>query len=241
MKKEYQDKIDEYLLHRMSDEERKEFEKELDGDKELQEQLEFAEDVQQVMKSRNEKLSKMKGWKNDHIRRDEIKAASAMKHISGLRITYWLSGIAAIFIVGIFVFTTYRLPVNDSRHDRFSHYSKDNVLFERANGDNMVAYEPLEEKDDNQTLAMLEKDEEKIRLKLMLLYRDLNSRGESQFAIDEELNVQYDSLLCLKWEKTQVLIRLKRYEEAMMLLDEIRHSNNKYMEKADSLYHLLKK
>ena len=240
MKKEYQDKIDEYLLGRMSDEERKEFEKELVSDKELREQLEFTEDVRQVMKSRNEKLAKMKEWRSDYTRRDDIKAASAIKHKSRLRIIYWFSGIAAIFIVGVFVFTTYRLPVNDSRHDRFSHYSKNKVLYERANDDNLAAIKPLEEADDNKTLAMLEKNEEKIDLKIMLLYRDINSRGDSQFAI-EELNVQYDSLFCLKLEKVQVLIRLKRYEEAMRLLDEIRHSNNKYMEKADSLYHLLQK
>lgn len=238
MKKEYQDKIDEYLLHRMSDDERKEFEKDADDDKELQEQLEFTENVQQVMKSRNEKLSKMKGWENDHTRREDVQATSAIKHKSRLRIIYWFSGVAAFFIVGVFVFTTYRLPENNSFYDRYSHNSKNKVLYERGNDENLAAIKLIEERDDNQMLAMLEKNEERINLKIMLLNRDKYSRGDSQFAVEEELNVQYDSLLSLKWAKVPILIRLKRYEEAMRLLDEIRHSKSKYKERADSLYRL---
>ncbi len=66
MKIDYQDRIDEYLLHRMSEEERLAFEKEVNSDKELQEQLSFTEDIQQVLKSRNEKLTKMAEWQNDY-------------------------------------------------------------------------------------------------------------------------------------------------------------------------------
>lgn len=240
MKKEYQDHIDDFLLGKMSDEERQAFEEEVKSDKELQEQLEFTKDVQHVMKSRNEKLAKIKEWENNQTRKNGIKATSAIKHKSRLRIIYWLSGIAAIFIGGVFVFTTYRLPDNNSFDNRYSHYSKNNVSSRRANHNKLGAIKPLEEADDNQTLAMLEKNEEIINLKIMLYHRDRNSRGDSQFSI-EDLHVQYDSLLSLKWEKVPVLIRLKRYEEALTILDEIRHSNNKYTEKADSLYHQLQK
>ena len=41
MKKEFQDRIDNYLLHRMTEEQRKAFEQELLTDEELRDQLEF--------------------------------------------------------------------------------------------------------------------------------------------------------------------------------------------------------
>ena len=56
MKKAYQDKIDDYLLDRMTKEERHAFEKEIENNDELQEQLEFTEKVQRAMKNKDEKL-----------------------------------------------------------------------------------------------------------------------------------------------------------------------------------------
>ena len=220
MKKEYQDHIDDFLLGRMSDEEQRAFETEVKNDMELQEQLRFTEDVQHVMKSRNEKLSKMKEWENDYTRRNAINADSAMKHISGLRITYWFSGIAVLLIVGVFVFTTYKLPFRDAE-------------------ERMMAEKPLYEKDYGKMLALLEKDEEDIKFKMMLLDRDKDTRGEKRENIEDMLKKLSDELQHLQWEKVQVLIGLKRYEEAMILLDEMRHSGSKYKEQADSLYHLL--
>lgn len=62
MKIKYQDRIDAYLMHRMPDEECLAFEKEIDSNKELLEQLSFTQNVQQALKSRNDKLAKLKEW-----------------------------------------------------------------------------------------------------------------------------------------------------------------------------------
>ena len=56
MRKAYQDRIDDYLLDRMTKEERHAFEKEIENNDELQEQLEFTEKVQRAIKSKDEKM-----------------------------------------------------------------------------------------------------------------------------------------------------------------------------------------
>ena len=62
MKIGIQDRIDNYLMHRMSDEERLAFESEVKKNIELQEQLSFTEIVRQALNSRNDKLAKMREW-----------------------------------------------------------------------------------------------------------------------------------------------------------------------------------
>ena len=56
MRKAYQDRIDNYLLDRMTKEERHAFEKEIEYNDELQEQLEFTEKVQRAMNRKDEKM-----------------------------------------------------------------------------------------------------------------------------------------------------------------------------------------
>ena len=128
MKIEFQDRIDDYLLNRMSDEERQAFESEVADDAELREQLAFAESVQHTVKSRNDKLAAMEKWADDYQWKDEpLVAASAAeyrptgtgysycpapprmeekvaKRTPTRRILYWVSGIAAVFVVGFFLF-----------------------------------------------------------------------------------------------------------------------------------------
>ena len=132
MKIEFQDRIDDYLLNRMSDEERKSFELDTATDTELNDQLHFTETVQQATKSRNEKLAAMEEWNDDYVWEDErVAAASAVEyHATGngydycpeptmesrrvsisspfKKMLYWVSGIAAVSIVGVFVFNLYR-------------------------------------------------------------------------------------------------------------------------------------
>lgn len=241
MKIEFQDHIDDYLQGRMSEEERQAFEKDVESDNELREQLAFTEDVQHVMKSRNDKFCRMKEWENENMHRDKKNASSAMKHVSGLRIAYWFSGIAAILIVGVFVFTTYKFPENESTYNMISQSDKDDVSFGRIEGNYQAAESSLNNKDYTKTLAMLEKKEADIKFERMLLMRELDTRGESRENIEDKLKLLSVKLQRLQFEKAQVLIELNRHEEAMILLDEIRHSESEYKEQADSLYHLLQK
>ena len=140
MKIEFQDRIDDYLLDRLSDEERKSFESDAAEDAELKEQLQFTETVQQATKSRNEKLAAMKEWKDDYVWEDDrVAAASAAEcrqtgsgynncptpTIGSRKVgssslfkktLYWASGIAAVFVVGFFLVQNLYLTNSPMEH-----------------------------------------------------------------------------------------------------------------------------
>lgn len=87
----FQDRIDEYLLHgdTMSEEDKAQFLKEIEEDEEKREQYEFTKNVKQAMVSRGEKLKAMTEFQKE------------IKH--GRRKSWlWISSIAAILVVGFF-------------------------------------------------------------------------------------------------------------------------------------------
>lgn len=89
---DFQDRIDEYLLHgnNMSEEAKAQFEKEIEEDAEKREQYEFTKRVKQAMESRGEKLKAMAAFEK------------GMNRHHGKRIWMWVSGMAAALIVGFF-------------------------------------------------------------------------------------------------------------------------------------------
>ena len=106
MDNNFQDRIDEYLLHEdtMSEEAKAQFLKEIEEDVEKRELYEFTKDVKQAMISRGEKLKAMTEFQKE------------IKH--GRRKSWlWISSIAAILIVGYFA-------INPLLVETFSH---DNV------------------------------------------------------------------------------------------------------------------
>ena len=267
MKIEFQDRIDDYLLDRMSDEERKKFESDAAEDAELKEQLQFTETVQQAIKSRNEKLAAMEEWKNDYVwENDSVAAASAAEdrptgsgeycstpHVESKQVRtsftfkkmlYWVSGIAAIFIVGIYILNLNSLSSPEIAMETMScpndsQSKNDNVSFKGRSQDvDIVSL--LAMGDYSKALALIEKDEADIRTILILNDRDLHSRGEKR----EEALIEKDSLetnlVRVLYLKAQALIGLDRTDEARVVLDEIRQSKSEYGIKADSLYHLLR-
>ena len=87
----FQDRIDEYLLHceTMSEEDKAQFLKEIEEDAEKKEQYEFTKNVKQAMVSRGEKLKAMTEFQKE------------IKH--GRRKSWlWISSIAAILVIGFF-------------------------------------------------------------------------------------------------------------------------------------------
>ena len=87
----FQDRIDEYLLHgeTMSEEDKTQFLKEIEEDEEKRELYEFTKNVKQAMVSRGEKLKAMTEFQKE------------IKH--GRRKSWlWISSIAAILVIGIF-------------------------------------------------------------------------------------------------------------------------------------------
>ena len=104
MDNNFQDRIDEYLLHgdAMSEEAKAQFLKEIEEDEEKRELYEFTKNVKQAMISRGEKLKAMTEFQK------EIK--------NGRRKTWlWISSIAAILVVGFFAINP--LLVETSSHD----------------------------------------------------------------------------------------------------------------------------
>ena len=273
MKIEFQDRIDEYLLDRMSDEERKSFESDAVEDAELKEQLQFTETVQQATKSRNEKLAAMEEWKDDYMWEDErVTAASAVEyHVTGSgydycpeptmesrrvatsspfkKMLYWVSGIAAVFIVGVFVFNLYRpsshelssseIAMETASRPTEAPGKNGNISF-RGRSQNMDIESQLAMGDYSKALARLEKDEADIRADLMLIDRELHSRGEGRENVMNDKDSLETNLVRVLYLKAQALIGLDRKDEARVVLDEIRHSKSDYGIKADSLYLLLR-
>ena len=267
MKIEFQDRIDDYLLDRMSDEERRSFESDTVEDAELKEQLQFTEAVQQATKSRSEKLAAMEEWKDDYVwEDDEVAAVSSTEYRATgngydycptpsmesrqvaksspfKKMLYWVSGIAAIFIIGVFVFNRYNTTSQEESIGTASRPTDD----ANKNGDvpfmgrkDMDIESQLAKGNYSKALARIEKDEADIRSDLLLLERELHSRGESREDAMTEKDALEMKLVRLQYLKAQALIGLERKDEALVVLDDIRHSTSDYGLKADSLYHLLR-
>ena len=91
MDNNFQDRIDEYLLHEdtMSEEAKAQFLKEIEEDTEKKEQYEFTKNVKEALKSRGDKLKAMTEFQK------------GIKH--GRRKSWlWISSIAAILVIGFF-------------------------------------------------------------------------------------------------------------------------------------------
>ena len=104
MDNNFQDRIDEYLLHceTMSEEDKAQFLKEIEEDAEKKEQYEFTKNVKQAIVSRGEKLKAMTEFQKELKR-------------SNRKTWLWISSIAAILVVGFFVINP--LLVETSSHD----------------------------------------------------------------------------------------------------------------------------
>ena len=88
----FQDRIDEYLLHgeTMSEEDKAQFLKEIEDDVEKKEQYEFTKNVKQAMVSREEKLKAMTEFQKE------------MKSHHHRKTWLWISSIAAVLVIGFF-------------------------------------------------------------------------------------------------------------------------------------------
>ncbi len=104
MRLEYQDDIDKYLLGRMSDEDCALFEAKCAENPELKEQLEHTQDVKAVISERSKMLAKIQEWDDKYDANEKV-ASNKVTWI------YWLSGIAAVLVIGFFLYPVIR-PLN---------------------------------------------------------------------------------------------------------------------------------
>lgn len=120
MDNNFQDRIDEYLLHgdTMSEEAKAQFLKEIEENTEKKEQYEFTKNVKEALKSRGDKLKAMAEFQKENEAQDEkrMRACSCpcpeYKETEDIKIVghksnfrkklVWFSGIAAVLVIGFF-------------------------------------------------------------------------------------------------------------------------------------------
>ena len=127
-KNNFQDRIDEYLLHgnNMSEEDKAQFLKEIEEDEEKRELYEFTKNVKQAMVSRGEKLKAMTEFQKEMKR-------------SNRKSWLWISSIAAILVVGFFAINP--LLVETSSHDNMR--GDENDVFEMTAPADSVATDSI--------------------------------------------------------------------------------------------------
>lgn len=256
MKQEYQDHIDDYLLNRMTDEQRQAFEREVAKGEELKEQFDFTNNVMAATKSRNEKLRKMEAWEDDYQWQHERRVAVAQYRPTGSgyesasermvtrgvqkqsnrKWIYWVSGIAALFVVGFFLTQTMLVSRSPKMVKQQGAFGSDYTETFRG-GTSFSEIEELIEKR-NFTEALTQIEQKRIYL---------DKETEELSTISDAERREYDALLIknkqddLKWLKIYALIGLDRKAEAIMLLEEMRNTDGTYRMAADSLYKAIKK
>ena len=131
MDNNFQDRIDEYLLHEdtMSEEAKAQFLKEIEENTEKKKQYEFTKNVKQAMVSRGKKLKAMTEFQKENETQDEKRMTACscpeyrqtedikiVGHKSNFRKKLvWFSGIAAVLVIGFFAINP--LLVEKSSHD----------------------------------------------------------------------------------------------------------------------------
>ena len=92
MDNNFQDRIDEYLLHEdtMSEEAKAQFLKEIEENTEKKKQYEFTKNVKEALKSRGDKLKAMTEFQKE------------MKSHHNRKTWLWISSIAAVLVIGFF-------------------------------------------------------------------------------------------------------------------------------------------
>lgn len=218
MKQELQDRVDDYMLNRLSDKERQAFEKEVNNDPELKDQLEFSKKVQQGIKGRNEKLVAMREWD---------KPSAPVR-----RVIYWASGVAAVFIAGLFVLnirSNYLIREKEEIVLSSASSSKDHgaVLYDER-FPSIEAYEGYEG---------IRGDVRYLEIEALL---DDEQYEEALAEIEkEESKLNASDTYELSWLKAKAFVGLGRKEEALELLDVLRQTECEYKQEADSLYHVI--
>jgi len=252
MNNDYQDKIDRYLLGKMSEAELLDFEKDIINDKDLKEQFEFTKNVKEVIAGRNRRLTLINEWKEAYEAKNNteednrpsesgdeysIKPNKEIKlepRNKTRRYLYWVSGIAAIFIVGFFMIS----PIVFGNGESSDYPIYVNVSSLRSTEDNSGIAKMINEGKYDSALEQIKEKDNKLEFDILQTEKDKDKMdGEEYIYLKEVHEIQKDELNLLK---VNALLGLKRTEEAMSLLDEMRQRESKFKAQADSLYYLYK-
>ena len=229
MKQEYQDRIDLYVTGRMTEEERMAFEEDMSKDTELKEQVEFTLSVSKSLKSRNDKLEKMKGFKKDYEENSDKHETPTVPVRNKLKFFYWASSIAAVLVVGFFIMKSI-----NTTPDGMVFPIELEVKNSRGGNDNINEIKQLiENKKCDEALTEIEKRWKEINNEIDKVKIDQTiSEEEKDYTID----CMNSDLESINYLKAHALLRLGKIDEAKSLLDDIRNKEGAYNEKAESLY-----
>lgn len=230
MKQEYQDIIDSYLLSRMTKEEMTAFENQIEQDFELKEQYEYTKNVRLAISSRNEKSKLLADWEKQYKKEKSSNKNKIIK-FSSKKIYYWVSGVAALLVVGFFVFNN-----NELTEDSNLMISQNHVIVRSdSNYDSII--KELENKEYSNALSLIESEEKRLHTE------DLEVNNPSQIIDEEELLYKKEVIGLrtheLLWLKIQALIGLGKKEDAISNLEILRSSEGVLKNQADSLYNIL--
>lgn len=219
-----QDRVDRYLLNRMSEAERAEFEQQMRDDKELREQVNFTRIVKTELADRA-RLEEMMQRCDDRRRR---------QHTLRRRKIVWLTtslSAAAVVALGVF----------------FSWNGNDRVVPVVSTAGSEIAFRGSNVPADVATLINSGKYEEALAtvdsLKTVLDKYNAEIAADTCIADDERqyrLTESTKEADRLDWLRANALIGLGKTDEAAAILLRLRSGQSEYSLQADSLYNLIK-
>lgn len=247
MKVEHQDKIDRYVMKRMTEAELSAFERELAEDDELKEQVQFTQSVRDVIKSRQEKIERMMHWQDEEefLNRNIANSESAADSYSeqyyedekntvtkkgSNRLILWTSSIAAILIAGFFFFNNN--SATDSLEETLIHTPT--TIFRGA--DNNGILDLVKDKEYGKALLSVSNEKQVIEKERDILLLDSTLSAE-----EKEYNIMLldTKLHEMLWLEANILIHLDRKKDAIKILDKLCKGNGEYKQLADSLLNVI--
>ncbi len=220
-----QDRVDRYLLNRMSEAERAEFEQQMRDDKELREQVNFTRIVKTELADRA-RLEEMMQRCDDRRRRQHT--------LRRRKIVWWTSSLSAAAVVALGVFFSWN--VNDDR-----------IVPNVSSVGSEIAFRGSNVPADVATLINSGKYEEALAtvdsLKTVLDKYNAEIAADTCIADDERqyrLTESTKEADRLDWLRANALIGLGKTDEAAAILLRLRSEKSAYANQADSLYKLIK-
>ena len=221
-----QDKIDAYLLNRMNESEKIEFEELLNKNQELKEHYQFTKTVRSELKDRTEKTRLLqtineKG-KTNRFRKIALTSSA-------------ITGIAAVFILVFFIKypsgSFHSMPVLDMEY--YDEY--------RANGDIQSIAIFINEKKYKEALVKIQEEEQEIAELSMSDTIQYNSlTPEEKERVEYETKVYKRDRMELEWLKLHVYIGLNNKEEFNRIIKKIISEDGVHQADAKKLYESLK-
>lgn len=242
MDEKLQDRIDEYILGRMSAEDRKTFEDDLKKDKSLFEQYNYTKIVQETISKQAQLRQDMCLW-DEEIEKERRKEESRVACCAAAskprrRLWLWVSGIAAILVVGMFVVNPFSTSEPDLPYESISVGSA-----ARDGGDLGEIDKLITNKQYEQALVMIEEAEREMQ---EASSQEAFNNDSCIYGAEDRERIEYEKRELqqrkddLAWMKANALIGLGHKSEALIILQSLRGVDGKYKDKAETLFNQLK-